>query len=545
MKKSFMPWVVMVLVTASTLLAQTSSWVYFGPNDQLQYRTDDQGNRIMDFSYAGYKGGGVQLPDAPAAVKINPVRGDNTSNIQAAINAVSQLSPDSDGFRGAVLLTEGTYDVAGTVTITTSGVVLRGSGSGADGTIINLTGNPHRFLEIRGSGTWRTVGRSAFITDSYVPSGANTFNVDDASGFRVGDTVLISRPVTAAWVRFMRMDMLVRGGQPQTWLRAGSSIKTDRVIQSISENQITLDVPLTDSFDAQYLNPPGVTMTKYTFPGRISQVGVESLNVVAPPPRGGPLYMALRMSAVTDAWARDIAIQETDNSVSVDSSAKQVTLDNISVTHTATPSGAPPADFSVNGTQVFVNWCSSTRTGGSATWPFVTGATVTGPIVVLNFFSDQRSGISPHQRWATGLLADNCYLPNSPQGTPGIAFSNRGTAGSGHGWDIGWAVAWNVTSPFLLLEQPPGAKNWCIGCVGTTVRRREPLGIFDSQGAPVTPSSLYLAQLRERLGDDALVNIGYGDYRLGCSPRVSPLSQDEPGSEIGGYRPYSQHYHER
>jgi hypothetical protein len=33
--------------------------------------------------------------------------------------------------------------------------------------------------------------------------------------------------------------------------------------------------------------------------------------------------------------------------------------------------------------------------------------------------------------------------------------------------------------------------------------------LIESQGKPVTPRSLYLAQLAERLGPDALKNIGY------------------------------------
>jgi hypothetical protein len=163
-------------------------------------------------------------------------------------------------------------------------------------------------LEIRGSGTWQTVGSSASITDSYVPSGANSFTVDDASSFSVGDTVLISRPVTAAWVHFMGMDTLVRNGQPQTWLSVGSSIKTDRIITAISGNQITLGVPLTDSFDSQFLSPAGGTMTKYTFPGRTSQVGVESLGVIAPAvndPITSPQYTVLLMNAVIDGWVKE------------------------------------------------------------------------------------------------------------------------------------------------------------------------------------------------------------------------------------------------
>src|SRR5258708_5125987 len=100
-------------------------------------------------------------------------------------------------------------------------------------------------------------------------------------------------------------------------------------------------------------------------------------------------------------------------------------------------------------------------------------------------------------RLNAGLRGCLWMAANSP---PGLAFSNRATAGSGHGWDIGWAVAWNVSSPFLLVQQPPGALNWCIGCIGTPVTiGSTPNAIFDSPGKMVEPASLYLHQLRDRL----------------------------------------------
>ena len=38
-----------------------SKWVYPDANGRLQYTADARGNRIMDFSHAGYKGGGVRF----------------------------------------------------------------------------------------------------------------------------------------------------------------------------------------------------------------------------------------------------------------------------------------------------------------------------------------------------------------------------------------------------------------------------------------------------------------------------------------------------
>src|SRR5918992_226844 len=96
---------ILVLVGAAALGAQgKSAWVYPDAAGRLQYIADERGNRIMDFSHAGYKGGGVRIPDMRVARTVKPLTGDNTAQIQAAIDDVATLSIDSSGFRGAVLL---------------------------------------------------------------------------------------------------------------------------------------------------------------------------------------------------------------------------------------------------------------------------------------------------------------------------------------------------------------------------------------------------------------------------------------------------------
>jgi hypothetical protein len=110
------------------------------------------------------------------------------------------------------------------------------------------------------------------------------------------------------------------------------------------------------------------------------------------------------------------------------------------------------------------------------------------------------------------LLVDNCEVPDG-----GIDFMNRGEYGSGHGWAIGWAVAWNSKAKAFLNQMPPGSANWVIGGIGEHAKKTMPFntepfvpeGIYDSPGVAVTPGSLYLAQLSERLGKQSLKNIGY------------------------------------
>ncbi len=493
-----------------------SKWVYFGGDKKLRYGTDPRGNRIMDFSHAGYKGGGVALPAVRGVRTLAPEAGDNLARIQAALDEIATLPVDAAGFRGALQLGPGRYEVSGTLKMSASGVVLRGSGSGEKGTVIVVTGPPHRCLEVGGSGSWQRAGK-ARIADAFVPSGADAVTVDDASAFERGDAIVIDRPVTEAWIRFMGMDRLSRDGKPQVWIAPGTLITTDRRIASIAGNRLTLDVPLSDAIDASYTAPAGTTIAKYTFTGRIENVGVESLRVQVPPrdvPISDGQYTLLRMNAVSDAWVRDVAVEDTQNTITLGPTARRVTLDSIHIRHSVPFTGAAsPADIAISGTQILVLRSSVT---GQGVWPVVTQAGVTGPNAIVEFAADH-AGVAPHQRWATGLLVDNSVFRNGSERRPNIAFSNREYAGSGHGWSIGWAVAWNVKADYVLIQQPPGAKNWCIGCTGrppTILWHGKPIPVpeipsdtFESPGAAVTPASLYLQQLRDRLGEAAVRNI--------------------------------------
>jgi len=510
----------------------TSEWVHPGKGGKLIYQTTPAGDRIMDFSFAGYGGGGVALPNVRAVKTIQPSGGDDTPQIQAAIDELAKL-PLKNNFRGAVLLAPGNFICSNTIYLSAGGIVLRGSGSGAKGTTIHMAGPRHVAILI-GTGRGRRVPEESYdnnqqmswdagrtneafgsfqtmIADKYVPSGATTFAVANAKGFAVGDLVSIRRPTTTNWVHFMGMDNLVRDGRHQTWLRAGRDEFQERKIMAIDGNKITVDIPLADSYDAAYLNPPGTTVSKVPPERRVTNVGVEDLHIQCPPLEiayGRAPYSAIRVGG-DDCWVRDVYCEETMNSTVL--AGKRITMEDVRVKHTFPNLGASkPTDFSIEGSEILIDRCEITGDNMYFVW---TGGLEPGPNVILNStFRGRGSRIQPHMRWSTGLLVDNCTVPDG-----GIDFPNRGVAGSGHGWTMGWAVAWNCIAKFYTIQNPPGAANWAIGCIGDRVLAARyfdsspilPEGIFDAHNTPVAPQSLYLAQLQERLGKRALKNIGY------------------------------------
>jgi len=127
------------------------------------------------------------------------------------------------------------------------------------------------------------------------------------------------------------------------------------------------------------------------------------------------------------------------------------------------------------------------------------GASEQGPNVALNCVFHGNGQVQPHQRWSTGLLVDSCQVPEG-----GIDLMNRGEMGSGHGWTMGWGVAWNNVAKSYLIQMPPASANWAIGNRGEQLLDKMPAfepgpvlpllprGIIESQGTLVAPASLYL-----------------------------------------------------
>ena len=511
--------ILLLEVLIPTCLFPQSEWVRIGSNHQLIYKTSDKGDKIMDFSHAGYRGGGVAIPDIPVKKIINRISGisDYTNLIQEAIDEVSAL-PLIEGFRGTVLLAPGKYPCSRAITISEDGVVLRGSGTHSKESVIVMQGDKHTAIVLnneisRGTGNrLGTVDTNKFsykIADDYISAGASSFTVENALGLASGDNIEICKPVTEKWIQFMQMDNLVRDGKPQTWIKAGSYIITERQISAVDGNRITLTVPLADSYDSRFTDD-NTTLVVANNVKRLKNAGVENLQIVSPDQAVNhveALYYALNIQG-EDCWARDIDCIETMESVRI--GGRRITLERVNVIRKALHAGSSkPAEFAPNGGQVLVKDCS---VEGDNIWFVAVGAGQTGPIVFLNCKFKGNGRIEGHQRWSTGMLFDNCILPDG-----GIDFKNRGSMGSGHGWGTAWSVAWNCEAKNYVNQLPPGTYNWVIGSTGERLRLPRPFvkegllpeGIFDSHGKQVVPKSLYLAQLKERLGEDAITSILY------------------------------------
>lgn len=244
----------------SAAQAPDSEWVYPSPTGNLLYQLDERGQRITDFSHCGYRGGTVPLPNVTVLipqsrwVHVSPADGDDRVRIQAAISTVSATTPDANGWRGVVYLNAGEFQLARTLTINASGVVLKGGGYHATtGTRLRAT-DPRRYtlISMSGSGGASTVsgtvsGTTRALTQTLVPAGAWTFQVSSAAGYAVGHTIMVRRPGPTNWIEDIDMDQLA-----EPWSEGSKNLGFNRTITHIDGNWITVDAPLPQTFESKY-----------------------------------------------------------------------------------------------------------------------------------------------------------------------------------------------------------------------------------------------------------------------------------------------------
>jgi hypothetical protein len=302
-------------------LADAGTWnssiVYKGQDGALIYHSDEDGNRIPDFSHAGYRGGGVPLPDVPVRITLNPSStGDDTQQIQQALDEVGDMQIDENGHRGAVLLNPGNYYISSRLRIQQSGVVLRGTGDGTDpatNTIIHASkGIGNISIQVgRGNVNWNIASGSPLteIVTDFVPVGSRHFEVANASGFAVGDDVIIFHPATQEWV-----EAVDYGGRPLTapnpWSAGESSlnITKKRRITGISGNVIAIDVPVYNHLDRSLSES---LFFKPGLGGQISEAGVEHFRLILEsdsPTSTTHGYHAIIFDGVTDSWADGVTV---------------------------------------------------------------------------------------------------------------------------------------------------------------------------------------------------------------------------------------------
>jgi hypothetical protein len=487
-----------LLLLTNSAWAQTwqSNLVKPAKDGKLTYVPDAKGNTIPDFSAVGYHQGNKAIPQVKIVRALSPNGTNDQQQIQEAINELAKMPLNKDGIRGAILLKKGVYEIPGSININASGIVLRGEG--VETRMIAIGTGQRKLISVNGNGKPKETPQTRVkIIDEYVPVGAKSFQVSNVSHLKVGDDIMIFRPGTTKWIQDLKMDQIENREGLVQWKAEDYHLYFERKITAINGSKITIDNPVVMAMETQY---GGGEIYKYTFEGRINEVGIEDMlleSAYQSDTDENHGWDAVSLNRVENAWVSNVTSKYFGYScVNLGSNSKQVTVKNCtSLAPKSKIEGGRRYSFNNDGQLNLVRDCLASE----GRHDYVTGAKVAGPNVFYNCKAENaKADIGPHHRWATGTLYDNIITDGD------INIQDRGNWGTGHGWAGVTQVLWNCTAAKVTVQNPyVSGHNYAIGVTATKSNGRlkdRPDGIWEglNKKTVVVPASLYVQQLAER-----------------------------------------------
>ncbi len=528
-------WAVAAWVGSTLSAEQVPPPVSLGQDGRLDYVVTANGDRVPDFSHAGYRGGGVPIPFIASRLEVAPVAGDDGARIQAALDWLAEQPADASGHRGAVKLTAGRYEIAGQLKLRASGIVLRGAGNGEDGTVLVATGTDRRALiEVVGTLQRTALGETLAVVDDTVPVGATQLTLANTTGLVVGQRLDIERPSPAEWIAFLGMDV-APARQPYNWKAGKFNLHWDRTIAAIDGNTVTLDAPLTTALEKRW---GGGKVQAYEESGYVSDVGIENLRCESAFDPANPhdeqhAWNAIDLHAVRDGWVSDVVgVHFAGSVVQVGAKVERVTVqDCASLAPVSELAGYRRLAFHSRGQQTLFLRCTTEDGLNDFTVGYQTG----GPNVFLDCRAVDTQGWSGSiGSWSSGLLFDGVSVDGGM-----LRIDNLETWNQGVGWAAANSMIWDSEAGVIVSRVPPGANNWAVGVWGQFVGD----GAWSQSNEFPRPRSLYRAQLAERAGADALAALeprDYVEHTLAAIPPVENVVGDlaarlQPAPEPAGH----------
>ena len=238
------------------------------PSDWTPEHSDPEGRFLHDFSYAGYRGGGVPLGQDLPTLELQLVA-DPTGEVDATEALQALLDGAAEAGGAIVVVPAGTYRVDGVLTVSGSRVVLRGEGAELSRLVFSRFEGLAYGNHLTFHGNLTTDVEAALVEDA--PNRAWAVRVADVSGLAVGDDVQIGWFISEAFV--------AEHGMSETWKAFNDTWQPffHRTIVAIDTDvdppSVQLDVPL--RYPA--LTRDSATLRKVS--GYLSECGVEDLGL--------------------------------------------------------------------------------------------------------------------------------------------------------------------------------------------------------------------------------------------------------------------------
>jgi hypothetical protein len=481
---------------------------------------------LTDYSYAGYEHGEKGISDVQGPVfKVTDygAKADDAVSDEDAIRKAVAAAESAGG--GVVLFPAGKFLVfadrftAASIRIGKSGVVIRGAGSGKGGTVIRAIHSGYRVgpypvpkgtKDGEGRDDWAKIpyififeqlelgkkeaGKSAGVTGA-VKRGSFTVPVKSTEGFSVGEWVVLKAATP-------KLDgELMAGLQPDpTWTRIikdGSSISELHQVKEIQGESLILKEPVLVNLGADF--------EAKIFPVTlIEQVGVEDMALQGGW-RGAFVHHrsalddegldGIQFKGVANGWVRRCSFLNVNTGVYLRDSAACSILENRFAGNKGHYDVAIRSNCTFNLTGL-TEETTAPQHGAS------TGNRSAGT-VVWRWLMSKASTVDSHGNGPYATLIDRVDGGTMTRsGGPAPSFPNH----------LRWMVFWNFfydsedEQPINFWNYEKGkeakfVKPLFVGLHGKPVKLKEDsVEANECPGAPVTPESLYEAQLELRLG---------------------------------------------
>jgi hypothetical protein len=334
-------------------------------------------------------------------------------------------------------------------------VVLRGNGN----VTIAATGKSRRTLIVMGNALDVKTDPPLPVTDETVPAGGRTLTLDNVSGIKPGDRVVITRPSTLEWITALHMRGFpgTYANQRLDWAPGSRNLIWDRTVTQVdaATRQITLDAPITTALERRY---GGGTAARVTANQPVSHEGIENLTLESEFDAANARdeehsWTAVALDRVEDAWVRSVVMRHfAGSAVRVGQRARRVTVEACrSEQPISEPGGYRRQSFLVEGQQVLVRQCASEQGMND----FAVGLLAGGPNVFLDSTATAALGPSgSFESGASGVLYEGVHVEGS-----GIRLTNDMTRSEGGGWTAANSVVWNSQAKDIEAKGPDGAEN--------------------------------------------------------------------------------------
>lgn len=497
------------------------------PEDWTPPFTDAEGRFLHDFSYAGYRLGegtpgataGAKIIDAVAMFGADPQgTTDSTAAVQQAIDAAKAQGG------AVVLLPAGTYRFDGTLSVTSSNVVLRGAGATSTRLVFTKSQGMSYGSHLRFAGDG-TVDLEIALSGDSVPRQGDV-EIADPADLAPGDDVMIGWEITPEFIE--------EHGMTGTWQAFNGTWQpffrrtVVAIDATISPARVTLDVPL------RY---PAKTRDKASLrrqTGLLRECGVESLgisNAVAWDDAWTVTQShVIEMFRVADCWLRDVASFPSPSGDTAGpgagahitsggtlvSESKRVTVENVSLGRAENRGdGGNGYLFEIQrSSEILHRDCQADggRHNFIQNWGFGTTGCVwlrvesrNGKSMIAKDDTVSPTGLSEfHHSLATANLIDQSIFDD------GFSIVNRNEESTGAGHAGTQNVLWNLSGKGMVrsLQFQMG---YLIGTQGLYPVTESPLPMGSGtapvdwiegldRGADIRPKSLYEDQRARRLG---------------------------------------------